>query len=139
MRSGTYPKEEFRVEDFLIEFLKRNSTGEVGAIFVFIGKVKREGKKGRVSKLFLEAYVEQANEELTKICEELRGRYGVRDVEIAHGLGGYEPGESIVYVAISSKGRGEGLECLREAIELYKSRPAIFKKEIYENGAEEWV
>ncbi len=139
MASGVFDKKEFNVYKRISEFIERNSGGDAGAINIFIGEVKKKGRRERVKALYLEAYKEVANKAIEEICDKLRKKYGLVDIEIGHGLGEYEVGEAIVYVAIAATSRKEMFPAMKEAIEMYKKIPPIFKKEIYEDGSSEWI
>jgi len=96
-----------------------------------------------VEKLELEAYEEKANEILSEICEDLKKREGIIEVQIHHFLGEFEVGEDLVYVLVAGSHREKVFPVLKEAVERYKMEAPIFKKEhvIAEDGAREayWV
>ena len=109
---------------------KQPSFKKAGAITLFIGVVREEAKKGeKVEKLQLEAYEEKANQTLAEICDELRKKPGVTDVQIHHMLGEFSPGEDLVYVMVAGSHRQNIFPILQEAVERYKSEAPIFKKE----------
>ena len=139
MASGIVHKRDWVPSELIRRFIERNSDGRSGAINIFIGHVKRSGVKGDVKALYLEAYEEVASEELRRIADEVRERYGLNDVEICHAVGEFGVGEPIVYVAIAAPSRKNMYEAMKAAIEGYKTRPPIFKKEIYSDGSSEWI
>lgn len=139
MVSRIVHKEEWDVTRFLTDFIRRNSDGASGAINIFIGHVKKRGRKGMVRSLYLEAYEDVASEELVRISSEIRDKYSLNDIEICHAIGEFGVGEPIVYVAIAAPSRKNIYDAMREAIEGYKKRPPIFKKEIYVDGSSEWI
>ena len=103
---------------------------KAGAITMFIGVVRGETEKGeKVEKLELEAYEEKANQTLTRICDDLRKKPGVTDVQIHHLLGEFSAGEDLVYVLVAGSHRQNIFPVLEEAVERYKSEAPIFKKE----------
>ena len=53
-------------------------------------------------------------------------------------LGLVPVGEASVVVAISSTHRSESLDAVRYAIDSLKERVPIWKKEVYDQGSEEW-
>ena len=109
---------------------KQPNFKKAGAITLFIGVVREEAKKGeKVEKLQLEAYEEKADQTLTEICDDLRKKPGVTDVQIHHMLGEFSPGEDIVYVMVAGSHRQNIFPILQEAVERYKSEAPIFKKE----------
>jgi molybdopterin synthase catalytic subunit len=139
MVRGVFNKGDITISDEIRKFIERNSDGRAGAINIFIGKVKEKGRKGKVRSLYLEAYIDGANLEIENICNELKEKYNLVDIDIGHGLGEFYVGEEIVYVAIASKSREEMYKAMREAVKMYKTRPPIFKKEIYTDGSSEWI
>jgi len=139
MPSEIVHEDKWDVLKFIGDFILRNSDGASGAINIFVGHVKGEGRRGKVKSLYLEAYEEAATAELVKISEEVRAKYDLNDVEIRHAVGEFSVGEPIVYVAIAAKSRKNMYDAMREAIEGYKTRPPIFKKEIYVDGSSEWI
>jgi molybdopterin synthase catalytic subunit len=63
------------------------------------------------------------------ICDELRRKPGVIDVQIHHLLGEFSVGEDLVYVLVAGSHRENIFSVLEEAVERYKSEAPIFKKE----------
>jgi molybdopterin synthase catalytic subunit len=117
---------------------------KAGAIATFTGVVREETLRGeKVQKLELEAYEEKANEVLKSICEELRKKPGIVDVQIHHLLGKFSVGEDLVYVLVAGSHREQVFKILEEAVDRYKKEAPIFKKEyvITRKGATEgrWV
>jgi molybdopterin synthase catalytic subunit len=109
---------------------KQSEFKKAGAITLFIGVVRGEAEKGeKVQKLELQAYEEKANQVLTNICDELRKKEGVIDVQIHHLLGEFSVGEDLVYVLVAGSHRENVFPVLEEAVERYKSEAPIFKKE----------
>ena len=115
----------------MINNVKKESNFEkAGAITLFIGVVREQTKKGeKVEKLELEAYEEKANQTLERICNDLRKKPGVTDVQIHHLLGEFSPGEDLVYVLVAGSHRQNIFPVLEQAVERYKSEAPIFKKE----------
>ena len=103
---------------------------KTGAIAIFIGTVRGITLKGeKVQKLELEAYEEKANEVLANICEDLKRKEGIVDVQIHHFLGEFDVGEDLVYVLVAGAHRKNVFPVLEEAVERYKKEAPIFKKE----------
>ncbi len=103
---------------------------KVGAIAMFIGVARGETlKREKVEKLMLEAYEEKANETLANICNDLRKKQGIVDVQIHHLLGEFSVGEDLVYVLVAGEHRKNVFSVLEEAVERYKKEAPIFKKE----------
>lgn len=109
---------------------KQPNFKKAGAITLFIGVVREEATKGeKVEKLQLEAYEEKANQTLAEICDDLRKKPGITDVQIHHMLGEFSPGEDLVYVMVAGSHRQNIFPILQEAVERYKNEAPIFKKE----------
>lgn len=137
MRKGeVHRKGEITLQNVIDEIKKNPRISEVGAIACFVGIVRGVGKDGgRVEKLEFEAYEEQANEILSKICEETIEKYDVVDVHIHHNIGTLNVGEDIVYVVVAGGHRQEVFQALREAVERFKKEAPIWKKEYTDKGS----
>ncbi|MGB9713353.1 MAG: molybdenum cofactor biosynthesis protein MoaE [Candidatus Bathyarchaeales archaeon] len=128
--AGVHEKGKFSLMNALNEIKARSDFRKVGAITIFVGVVRGETLKGeRVQKLTLEAYEEKANEVLTKICDDLKRKPGIVDVQIHHFLGEFSIGEDLVYVLVAGEHRKNIFPTLEEAVERYKKEAPIFKKE----------
>ncbi len=136
---GIHEKDEISLMDLLNKIKMNKDLEKAGAIMVFIGIVRGIGVKGgKVKKLRLEAYKEQAEESLEKIAKEILEKPGIVDVRIHHFVGELNVGEDIVYISVAGGHRNEVFEALREAIDRMKKEAAIWKKEITDLG-EYWV
>ena len=135
---GVHRRGQFSLFDLLRSIKERPDFRKVGALAIFVGVVRGETSSGEtVKKLQLEAYEEKASRVLENICEELRERTGVIDVEIHHLLGEFEVGEDLVYVLVAGSHRRDVFPALEEAVERYKKEAPIFKKEyITDKGGE---
>lgn len=141
---GIHKKGKLSLLDLLKSVKDRPDFLKAGALATFTGVVRGETLGGEtVKKLELQAYENKANEVLGKICEDLREREGVIDVQIHHFVGEFDVGEDLVYVVVAGAHRQNVFPVLEEAVERYKKEAAIFKKEyvIDRNGATEsyWV
>ncbi len=128
--AGIHKKGTFPLHNLLRSVRKKPNFHKAGALAVFVGVVRGETSGGEtVKKLELEAYEEKANEILEKICEDLRKREGVIDVQIHHFVGEFDVGEDLVYVVVAGAHRQNVFPVLEEAVERYKGEAPIFKKE----------
>ncbi|MGQ9719927.1 MAG: molybdenum cofactor biosynthesis protein MoaE [Candidatus Jordarchaeum sp.] len=129
MRRGeVHNKGEINLMDIIDEIKKNPDLSKAGAIACFIGIVRGETQDGvPVDKLELEAYEEKANETLTNICEEIRKREGIIDVQIHHNVGEFKVGEELVYVVVAGGHRKELFSALIDAVEGYKKEAQIWK------------
>ncbi|MFB0501406.1 MAG: molybdenum cofactor biosynthesis protein MoaE [Candidatus Bathyarchaeia archaeon] len=127
-----HKKGTFSLHNLLSSVREKPNFHKAGALTVFVGVVRGETSGGEtVKKLELEAHKEKANEILKKICEDLRKREGVIDVQIHHFVGEFNVGEDLVYVVVAGAHRQNVFPVLEEAVERYKEGAPIFKKEYF--------
>lgn len=130
VQAGVHEKGSFSLQDMIDRIRSDSKRQKIGAMTIFMGVVRGETRKGKkVTKLTLEAYEEKANEVLSKICNDLRKKRDIVDVQIHHMLGEFDVGEEIVYVLVAGGHRKSIFPVLREAVERYKKEAPIFKKE----------
>ncbi|MGB9854279.1 MAG: molybdenum cofactor biosynthesis protein MoaE [Candidatus Bathyarchaeales archaeon] len=128
-------KESFSLDSLIEKVKNKDDFKKAGAIVMFIGVVRGETSSGeKVQKLEIEAYEEKANDVLSNICQDLKKREGIVDVQIHHLLGEFSVGEDLVYVLVAGSHRENVFPVLREAVERYKKEVPIFKKEFRINS-----
>jgi molybdopterin synthase catalytic subunit len=133
-QAGVHEKGTFSLLDMMNKVKSEKEFRKAGAIALFIGVVRGETLSGeKVQKLMLEAYEEKADENLANICDDLRRKRGIVDVQIHHFLGEFSPGEDLVYVLVAGDHRKSVFPVLEEAVERYKREAPIFKKEYIVN------
>ncbi|MEM0483044.1 MAG: molybdenum cofactor biosynthesis protein MoaE [Nitrososphaerota archaeon] len=139
-RPGVYAEHELRISELLTSLPRIYESGNAGAVAIFLGVARRESRTGKdVKYLEIEAYEENANLEINKICREVSEKHGASYVGIWHLHGRFNPGEPVVLVVVAARQRAAAFNALREAVERYKKEPALFKKEIYADGTHVWV
>lgn len=127
-------KESLTLEELINSVKCKEDFQKAGAIAIFIGVVRGENPTGeRVQKLEIEAYEEKADEVLSNICQDLKKKEGIVDVQIHHFQGEFNVGEDLVYVIVAGSHRGNVFPVLREAVERYKKEAPFFKKEFVIN------
>ena len=109
-----------------------------GAIAAFVGVVRDEHGGRRVHHLVYEAYPPMAEQELGRIAVEMRERWRLTRIAMAHRTGRLEIGEASVVIAVGAPHRREALEACAFGIERIKQNVPIWKKEFREGG-EEWI
>jgi molybdopterin synthase catalytic subunit len=138
--TSIHDKGELSLFDVLESVKNDPDFPESGALGVFVGVVRGKTIKDEaVRKLRLEAYEEKANKVLEDICNELRKRTGIVDVQIHHFVGEFNVSEDLVYVVVAGAHRGDVFPVLTEAVERYKKEAPIWKKEYLESGKSSWV
>lgn len=109
-----------------------------GAIATFLGVVRDTSLGRKVRYLLYEAYPPMAVRELEKIEDEVRRRWRIEKMAIAHRIGELKIGEASVAIAVSSPHRREALEACQFAIDRLKQTVPVWKKEYWEGG-EVWI
>ncbi len=120
------------------EVTARVATPTAGAIATFQGVVRDNSLGRKVLYLFYEAYPPMAIMEMEAIEREVRERWKVAKVAIAHRTGRLEIGEASVVIAISSPHRKDALEACQYTIDRIKQTVPVWKKEYWEGG-EVWI
>ena len=111
---------------------------QAGAVVSFVGVVRNNSLGRDVRYLFYEAYTPMAQKEFERIEAEIRIRWDVLRVIMAHRVGTLHIGEASVAIVVSSAHRKEALEACAFAIERIKQRLPVWKKEYWEGG-EVWL
>jgi molybdopterin synthase catalytic subunit len=106
-----------------------------GATATFIGTVRDHGRGKTVTHLEYEAYAPAAERTLAQIGDEIRQRWSLAEVAIAHRVGALAIGEASVVISVASPHRDAAFEACRYAIERIKEIVPIWKKEHYGDGA----
>ncbi len=130
----TITHEELRPEA-ITDSVKRDSNG---AVVTFLGSTRDSTAERKVLYLEYEAYRPMADNQLARIADEIRERWEISDVAIAHRLGRLEIGDLSLVVAIASPHRREAFEASAYAVDRIKQIVPIWKKEFFEGG-EVWV
>jgi molybdopterin synthase catalytic subunit/molybdopterin converting factor small subunit len=109
-----------------------------GGIATFIGTTRVESRGRTVHYLDYEAYGGMAEEVMAELAEELKSRHELCEVAIHHRTGRVDIGGLSVVIAVSAPHRAAALAACREAIDTLKETVPLWKKEVYEGGAE-WI
>ena len=89
--------------------------------------------------LELEAYPPMAEKKMKEIADEIYSKWGLEKVAMLHRVGHLEIGELIVAIAVASPHRNKAFEACQYAIDRLKEVVPIWKREVWEDGTEEWV
>jgi molybdopterin synthase catalytic subunit len=79
-----------------------------------------------------------AEKVMAELAEELKERYDLCEVAIAHRTGRVDIGGLSVIIAVSAPHRQDALAACKDAIDRLKEIVPLWKKEVYEGG-EEWI
>lgn len=140
-KGGIFTKGEVSLTQ-LEEALKRGGhITKAGAIFTFTGIVRESSlhSEKKVVAIEIEAWPDKASEEMETIAQEVQEQYGLVDIRVWHATGRFRVGEEMIFVVVAARHRSEGLEAIEQTIRHYKKRSPIWKKEIYEDGSEDWI
>ena len=109
-----------------------------GAVVTFLGTTRDLFEGRDVQYLEYEAYRPMAENMLQQIVDEVRERWAIEDMSIAHRVGRVDIGEISLVVAIGSPHRKEALEASAYALDRIKAMVPIWKKEVFQGG-EVWI
>ena len=111
---------------------------EAGGIDVFIGttRAERHQQAGALLRLDYEAYPEMAMAEMKKLAAAAREKWPIERLAMWHRVGAVAVGEASVVIAVSCGHRGEAFDACRFLIDELKKTVPIWKKEVYERGAQ---
>ena len=109
-----------------------------GAVVTFLGTTRDSTDGRKVLHLEYEAYRPMADEKLAEVANEMRQRWSIEDVAIAHRIGRLEIGDVSLVVAVASPHRKEAFAACQYSVDRIKQIVPIWKKEFFEGG-EVWV
>ena len=109
-----------------------------GAVASFLGLVRDHHDGRGVARLEYSAYPPMAERKMAEIADEVRARWPISGIAMAHRTGRLEIGEASVLIAVSSPHRSDAIEACHYAIDRIKATVPIWKKEVFEGG-EEWL
>ena len=116
-------------------------TKEHGAVVTFLGTTRETSPDDPrpVAALEYEAYDAMAVPEMEAIAREAQERFGPLGIAIVHRTGRVALGEPSVAVVVAAPHRGRAFDASRYAIDALKARVAVWKQEVYRDGATAWV
>lgn len=112
---------------------------DVGAVVTFAGVVRNNFGGRSTARLEYEAYEPMAERVLGEIAAEAQQRWGTGAIAVHHRVGTLEIGETAVLVVVASAHRHAGFEAAEWIMDRIKEVAPIWKKEIWADGAAEWV
>lgn len=112
---------------------------EMGAVVTFAGIVRNNFGGRTTAYLEYEAYAPMAVGVLAQLAEEARARWGTGAIAIHHRIGRLEIGETAVLIVVAAPHRHEAFEAAEQMMDRIKEVAPIWKKEIWADGASEWV
>ena len=120
------------------EVVREVSDERAGGIATFIGTTRIASRGRTVRYLEYEAYEGMAEKVMAELAAQLKAKYELCEVAIAHRVGRVGIGEPSVVIAVSAPHRVDALAACKDAIDTLKESVPRWKKEVYEGG-EEWI
>jgi len=116
---------------------------QTGGIAVFLGVTRAEdhpsSARATLRALDYEAYDELALKQLGDLAGQVRQRWPILRLAILHRTGRVAIEEPSVVIAVSTPHRKEAFQACEWLIDTLKSEVAIWKKEVWSDGATTWV
>lgn len=109
-----------------------------GAVASFEGNIRNQNGGKKVFGLEYEAYEGLFQAEVRRIVGEMREKWKIHEFALIQRTGKLDVGETGIVIAVSSPHRREALEALSYAIEEFKKRAPVWKREYYDEGSE-WI
>jgi molybdopterin synthase catalytic subunit len=131
--------EYYEIQDLVNSIKKSTRVDEAGAIFTFEGFVRgtenyTEGEKIIDKMILTTPDKEKAENDLKKIVENVKIKYGVFEIAIIHFIGEFYTGDPLFLTAVLGPHRNETLDALKEVIERTKFDVDFKKEEISNSG-----
>jgi MoaE-MoaD fusion protein len=133
---GTFVLTDEPIEPGLV--VEQVANHAAGGIATFIGTTRANSRGRTVHHLEYEGYAGMAEKVMAELAEELKARYELCEVAIAHRTGRVDIGGISVVIAVSAPHRQDALAACKDAIDRLKETVPLWKKEVYEGG-EEWI
>lgn len=129
----------FTAEKLSVEEVSQLVTSPLcGAVSLFVGTTRNHFEGKKVISLEYEAYIPMAENQVRRICGDVRQKWPVRHIAVFHRLGLVPVSEASVVIAVSSAHRAASLGAVSYAIDALKAKVPVWKKEIYEESSSSW-
>lgn len=110
-----------------------------GALVTFEGKVRNHNHGRAVTKLEYEGAEDMASAEFAKIVTDAREQFEIVGAAGAHRVGILHPGETAVWIGVTSVHRSAAFAACKFLIDELKKRLPVWKKEHYTDGSSDWI
>jgi molybdopterin synthase catalytic subunit len=115
------------------------SAPDMGAIVTFAGIVRNNFGGRLTAYLEYEAFEPMATAVLAQLAAEAQAQWNTGAIAIHHRVGRLEIGETAVLIVVAAPHRHEAFEAAEQIMDRIKQVAPIWKKEIWADGASEWV
>ena len=109
-----------------------------GCVVTFLGVTRDHNDGRRVLHLEYEAYRPMAERKMAEVIGEMKARWDIGSVAVAHRVGRVDIGEASMVLAVSAPHRGSAFEAAQHFVDQLKKVVPIWKKEFFEGG-EVWI
>lgn len=110
-----------------------------GALAMFEGTVRDHNHGRAVAQLEYEGAEAIAQKEFERIDAEAREQFEFLRVLCVHRVGSLKPGDSAIWVGVTSIHRSAAFAACRYVVDEVKKRLPIWKKEHYADGDSGWI
>jgi molybdopterin synthase catalytic subunit len=115
------------------------SAPDMGAVVTFAGVVRNNFGGRSTAYLEYEAFEPMAVTVLAQLAVEAQVQWNTGAIAIHHRIGRLEIGETAVLIVVAAPHRHEAFEAAEQIMDRIKQVAPIWKKEIWADGASEWV
>jgi molybdopterin synthase catalytic subunit len=112
---------------------------DMGAVVTFAGIVRNNFGGRPTAYLEYEAYGSMAEAVLAKLAAEAQASWGTGAIAIHHRVGRLEIGATAVLIVVAAPHRHEAFAAAEQLMDQIKQVAPIWKKEVWADGASEWV
>jgi molybdopterin synthase catalytic subunit len=112
---------------------------DIGAAVEFSGTVRNRNRGRAVIALEYEGADALARVEFEAIEREARASFAVARIDCVHRVGRLQPGDTAVWIGVTSTHREAAFAACEFVINQVKQRLPIWKKEHYADGQSEWI
>ena len=130
-------KDKKILKEKAIKFISSDSNG---AETIFIGRVRNENSGKKVTAVTYDAHDQMVLKSFNSICEMAINKFDKNaKIFLEHAKGFVSVGEISIIIAVGAGHRDEAFKICRYILEGVKQQSAIWKKEHYIGGTEDWL
>ncbi len=130
-------KDKKILKEKAIKFISSDSNG---AETIFIGRVRNENSGKKVTAVTYDAHDQMVLKSFNSICEMAINKFDKNaKIFLEHAKGFVSVGEISIIIAVGAWHRDEAFKICRYILEGVKQQSAIWKKEHYIGGTEDWL
>jgi len=116
------------------EVINKAKTMNSGCVATYVGLIRDNSRGKKVNSVEYRDVDGHAAERLADIADEIQNSFPVNSVVIYHRVGVLQVNDINLVVAIGAGHRGEGLQAVARAVDLFKEKLPTSKKETYTDG-----